>query len=128
MSYRTFRSSGYGYECPTQLTEVLCRVIPVPRVWFVRTLQNTTLKYYSTVTIDRAMYKDYLIVGNHRIFLSFRFHLHTIGDNPRQTCACVCSSHETDPFTHLHPAQPVYVPMPLRETSSVVTNCETETR
>ena len=28
MSYRTSRSSGYGYECPTELTEVLCRVIP----------------------------------------------------------------------------------------------------
>ena len=28
MSYRTSRSSGYGYECPTELPEVLCRVIP----------------------------------------------------------------------------------------------------
>ena len=28
MSYRTSKSSGYGYECPTELTEVLCRVIP----------------------------------------------------------------------------------------------------
>ena len=28
VSYRTYRSSGYGYECPTELTEVLCRVIP----------------------------------------------------------------------------------------------------
>ena len=28
MSYRTYRSSGYGYECPTELTEVLRRVIP----------------------------------------------------------------------------------------------------
>ena len=27
-AYRTFRSPGYGYECPTELTEVLCRVIP----------------------------------------------------------------------------------------------------
>ena len=25
---RTYRSSGYGCECPTELTEVLCRVIP----------------------------------------------------------------------------------------------------
>ena len=23
-----YRSSGYGYECPTELTEVLCGVIP----------------------------------------------------------------------------------------------------
>ena len=28
MSYRTSRSSGYGYECPTELKEVLCREIP----------------------------------------------------------------------------------------------------
>ena len=28
MLYRTYRSSGYGYECATKLTEVLCRVIP----------------------------------------------------------------------------------------------------
>ena len=28
LAYRTSRSSGYGYECPTELTEVLCRVIP----------------------------------------------------------------------------------------------------
>ena len=28
MSYRTSTSSGYGYKCPTELTEVLCRVIP----------------------------------------------------------------------------------------------------
>ena len=27
-AYQTFRSSGYGYECPRELTEVLCRVIP----------------------------------------------------------------------------------------------------
>ena len=27
-SYRTYRSSGHGYECPTELTEVLGRVIP----------------------------------------------------------------------------------------------------
>ena len=26
-AYRAYRSSGYGYECPTELTEVLCRVI-----------------------------------------------------------------------------------------------------
>ena len=77
-AYRTPRSSGYGYECPTELAELLGRVIPgvntpgmvyrrtelpevpgigmnvlrteltgvlcsVPRVWFVRALQNTTL-------------------------------------------------------------------------------------
>ena len=28
LAYRTYRSSGYGYGCPTELTEVLCRVIP----------------------------------------------------------------------------------------------------
>ena len=28
VSYRTYTSSGYGYECPTELTEVLCRAIP----------------------------------------------------------------------------------------------------
>ena len=28
VSYRTYRSSGYGYECPTELTEVLCRGMP----------------------------------------------------------------------------------------------------
>ena len=28
MSYRSSRSSGYGYECSTERTEVLCRVIP----------------------------------------------------------------------------------------------------
>ena len=28
LANRTSRSSGYGYECPTELTEVLCRVIP----------------------------------------------------------------------------------------------------
>ena len=35
-AYRTSRSSGYGYECPTEGSEVLCRVIPgvIPRVWF----------------------------------------------------------------------------------------------
>ena len=27
-AYRTSRSSGYGYECPTELTEVLWRAIP----------------------------------------------------------------------------------------------------
>ena len=27
-AYRTSRSSGYGYECPTELTEVLRRVLP----------------------------------------------------------------------------------------------------
>ena len=27
-SHRTSRSFGYGYECPAELTEVLCRVIP----------------------------------------------------------------------------------------------------
>ena len=27
-AYRTYSSSGYGYECPTELTEVLCRVMP----------------------------------------------------------------------------------------------------
>ena len=27
-AYRTSRSSGYGIECPTKVTEVLCRVIP----------------------------------------------------------------------------------------------------
>ena len=27
-AYRTSRSSGYGYEYPTEVTEVLCRVIP----------------------------------------------------------------------------------------------------
>ena len=27
-AYRTSRSSGYGYECPIEVTEVLCRVIP----------------------------------------------------------------------------------------------------
>ena len=26
-SYRTSRSSGYGYECPKEVTEALCRVI-----------------------------------------------------------------------------------------------------
>ena len=26
--YRAYRSSGHGYECPTGLTEVRCRVIP----------------------------------------------------------------------------------------------------
>ena len=32
----TARSSGYGYECPTEVTEVICRVIPGvnTRVWF----------------------------------------------------------------------------------------------
>ena len=28
-AYRTSRSFGYGHECPTEVTEVLCRVIPV---------------------------------------------------------------------------------------------------
>ena len=28
MSHRTHRSSGYGHECPTKLTQVLWRVIP----------------------------------------------------------------------------------------------------
>ena len=28
MKYRTYTSSGYGYECRTELTEVLRRVIP----------------------------------------------------------------------------------------------------
>ena len=28
LAYRTYKSSGYGYECPTELGEVLCRVIP----------------------------------------------------------------------------------------------------
>ena len=28
LSYRKSTSSGYGYECPTELTEVFCRVIP----------------------------------------------------------------------------------------------------
>ena len=27
-AYGTSRSSGYGYKCPTEVTEVLCRVIP----------------------------------------------------------------------------------------------------
>ena len=27
-AFRTYGSSGYGYYCPTELTEVLCRVIP----------------------------------------------------------------------------------------------------
>ena len=27
-AYRTSRSSGYGYECPAEVTVVLCRVIP----------------------------------------------------------------------------------------------------
>ena len=27
-AYRTYRSSRYGYECHTKLTEILCRVIP----------------------------------------------------------------------------------------------------
>ena len=35
-AYRTYRSSGYGYECHAELTEVLCRVIPgqIPRIRF----------------------------------------------------------------------------------------------
>ena len=48
LAYRTSRSwFGYGYECPTELTEVVCRVIPgvnTPKVWFVRTLRNPTLE------------------------------------------------------------------------------------
>ena len=27
-AYKTSRCSWYGYECPTEVTEVLCRVIP----------------------------------------------------------------------------------------------------
>ena len=27
-AYRTSRSSGYGYDCPTEVTELNCRVIP----------------------------------------------------------------------------------------------------
>ena len=27
-AYRISRRSGYGYECPAKVTEVLCRVIP----------------------------------------------------------------------------------------------------
>ena len=47
MSYRTYRGSGYEHECPTKLTEALCRVIPGekhPGYSSVRTLQNTTLE------------------------------------------------------------------------------------
>ena len=56
----TSRSSGYGYECPTEYLENLCRVIPgvnvsgtvcIPRVRFVSTLENTTLEYLSHPTI-----------------------------------------------------------------------------
>ncbi len=43
------------------------------------------------------------------------------------TCVCVCSSHETDLSTIQHTAKPVSVPMPPRETSSVVTNYKIET-
>ena len=28
LAYRTSRTSGYGYECPAELTEALCRAIP----------------------------------------------------------------------------------------------------
>ena len=27
-AYKTSRSSGYRFECPTEVTEVLCRIIP----------------------------------------------------------------------------------------------------
>ena len=56
LAYRTSRSSGYGFECPTELTEVLCRVIPGVKtipwwVWFVRTLQNQTLE----INVERTL-------------------------------------------------------------------------
>ena len=48
MSYRTSISSGYGYECPTEFTEILCRVIPGVNTpgTVLRTLQNITLKHF----------------------------------------------------------------------------------
>ena len=42
---QNFQKYRDGYYCATELTEVLCNVIPglkTPGIWFVRTLQNTT--------------------------------------------------------------------------------------
>ena len=63
-SYRTYRSPGYGYECHTELTEVLgtgmevlqnsqkffARYYPgkTPEYCSARTLQNTTLEFSSS--------------------------------------------------------------------------------
>ena len=48
-AYGTSRSSGYGYECPTYVTEVLCRVIPAVNtpgmVLCVRYRQNEYIKF-----------------------------------------------------------------------------------
>ena len=54
LAYITYRSSGYGYECPTEITEVVCRVIPggnTPGFGSRRTVQNTTLQI-SVVTCE----------------------------------------------------------------------------
>ena len=45
-SYRTYRSSGYGFECPTERTEVPCREIPgvnTPGMILYVLYKNTTL-------------------------------------------------------------------------------------
>ena len=53
MSHISYRSSGYGYECPTELTEVLCRGKYIPGYGSVRTLPTTTLEFWVRVTYLR---------------------------------------------------------------------------
>ena len=60
LSYRTYRSSWYGYECIPEFTEVLCRVIPGVNtpgmVLYDPTEHNLVyimvqLRYYSSVAV-----------------------------------------------------------------------------
>ena len=61
-AYRTYRSSGYGYECHAELTEVLCRVIPgqIPRIRFCM---------YPTYRTQRESFA--LVVGVHVAAVAF---------------------------------------------------------
>ena len=49
MSYVTHRSSGYGYECRAEHTEVPARVVPgkIPRVWFCTYLTEHKLAIFT---------------------------------------------------------------------------------
>ena len=119
MGLRLSTSLGFLMAGPRGLNsykiELLLVVFQIERICHCRTGIYTLLaKFYWKVVGDKNFFVDTLGQG-----------LYTPLIGGRQSLVRVCSSLKTDGTAHLHPAQPVSVPLPSpRETSSAVTTYE----
>ena len=85
MSYSTSRSSGYGYECPTELTEVRRRVIPAvntPGTICTYPAEHNLANMCSCGTTIES--RTHIVVGECEMYKEIRDAL----EEMRKICAC----------------------------------------